>query len=276
MLKIGNFHLNFTNLSTQYIPFVLFFSKILPLLQGETHIQRANGNYKAELGEHMILYRRLFKNLIGGSTHMTNNMQNLSPRNAFVRFALGSMMTAYGTVQLIRDPKSRRGQMLILVGSMKVAEGATKFCPRKAMSSSMMDMQKMMASNTTQAASASTGAAMNSGANSNQSDSSGSIMQMVGNVAQAFTGAGAGAGAGQNTAGGNTSGTTVQTISDIAQTVAPQVGQMINDVAGMVGNQSATASTNSNANTKKASNNTNANSGNTKSSSANGNNKSQQ
>lgn len=199
-------------------------------------------------------------------------MQNLSPRNAFVRFALGSMMTAYGTVQLIRDPKSRRGQMLILVGSMKVAEGATKFCPRKAMSSSMMDMQKMMASNATQGASASTGAGMNSGANSNQSDSSGSIMQMVGNVAQAFKGAGAG----QNTAGGNTSGTAVQTISDIAQTVAPQVGQMINDVAGMVGNQSATASTNSNANTKKASNNTNANSGNTKSSSANGNNKSQQ
>lgn len=211
-------------------------------------------------------------------------MQNLSPRNAFVRFALGSMMTACGTVQLIRNPKSRRGQMLILVGSMKVAEGATKFCPRKAMSSSMMDMQQMMAGNVSQGASASAGTTMNSGTNSGQSTSSGIIKQMVGNVAQAFTGGASQNGSqnmstntGQNTASGNKSGTAFQSINDIAQAAAQPVGQIVNDITGMAGNQNATASgssANSDANTKKASNNTNASSGNTKSTSANGNNKS--
>ena len=92
---------------------------------------------------------------IGGFTQMTKSQQNLSPSTAYARFMLGSILTAYGTVKMLREPNSRTGKMLVLFGSMKVAEGATKFCPTKAMNN-MMD--KMMSENTSQSASAGAGA----------------------------------------------------------------------------------------------------------------------
>lgn len=196
---------------------------------------------------------------------MTNREQNLSSRNAFARFMLGSVMTAYGTARLMRNPKSRSGQMLVLFGSMKAAEGATKYCPTKAMSSNMM--QKMMSGSASQDALAGAGAAMNNGTQSDQSASSdttgqtgGSIRQMVGNIAQKLTGGNSSqsmsGGNSQNASGGNiaqtignvaqqmTSGTGSQTISNIAQTVAPQVGQIMNNVAGTTTGSQNTSGTN--------------------------------
>lgn len=174
----------------------------------------------------------------GGFALMTHIQQNLSSKNAFTRFMLGSMMTAYGTAQLMRDPKSRRGQMLVLLGSMKAAEGATRFCPTKAMTSNMM--QKITGENATQNTQATSTTTMNSG----KQNAGGSIKQMVGNIVQNLTGGniaqnGMGnsqstASAGQTAAGGNIA----QTLGNIAQTVAPQVGQMMN------GAQNASGATN--------------------------------
>ncbi|QFF98442.1 DUF2892 domain-containing protein [Psychrobacillus glaciei] len=248
---------------------------------------------------------------------MTQTQQNISSRSAYTRFMLGSMMTAYGTVRLMRDSKSRSGQVLILLGSMKAAEGATRFCPRKAMGSSITNsnmMQKMKSDNASQGALA--GASMNSATPSGENTPdnsnnkmSGNIMQMVGKIVQMLTVGNtsqsteasaqnmgsthsmSGA-SGQDTTSGNiaqtignmaqqmTNGTTSQTISKITQKVAPQVGQIMKDVASMTGSQTVSGTNNSgkqnsgtNGNTKKeASGNSNgtmnANSGASKSASA--------
>jgi hypothetical protein len=207
---------------------------------------------------------------------MTHNQQNISPRNAYARIMMGSVMTAYGTAQIIRDSKSRNGQMLVLLGSMKIAEGATKFCPIKAMGSSMTGsnkLQNMTSGNASQSTLAGVGAAMNNGTQATQSSSSGStgqasgsIMQMVGNIAQKLTGGNASqssmvgaqgtsgtqsmsGGSGQNAAGGNiaqTIGNVAQqmTTGTAAQTIAPQVGQIMNGVASMIGSQNASGTNN--------------------------------
>lgn len=188
---------------------------------------------------------------------MAHNQQNLSPGTAYVRFMLGSVMTAYGTIRLLREPKSRSGRMLVLFGSMKAAEGATKFCPTKAMSTIM---EKMMSENATQSTQANAGTKMNSGIQSVQNSSgssagqmNGNIMQMVGNIAQTLTGGNSASttssqstGGNQNSsgAGQNTSGTNAQTIGSIAQTVAPQVSQIVKNVSGMSGSQNSSGSNN--------------------------------
>lgn len=234
---------------------------------------------------------------------MAHNQQNLSPGTAYARFMLGSVMTAYGTVRLLREPKSRSGKMLVLLGSMKAAEGATKFCPRKAMSTIM---EKMMSENSNQSAQTNAGTGMNSVTQSGQNASgssagqmNGNIMQMVGNIAQKLTGGNSAQstsgtqsmGSNQNSsgAGQNAMGTNAQTIDTIAQTVAPQVSQIVKNVAGMTGSQNASgtngkqassssgtanksAETNGNANKKDASTNTE----NTKSASGTNNSKNKQ
>lgn len=188
---------------------------------------------------------------------MQHNQQNLSPGTAYVRFMLGSVMTAYGTIQLLREPKSRSGRMLVLYGSMKAAEGATKFCPTKAMSTIM---EKMMSENATQGAQSNVGTAMNSGTQSNASSGSagqknGNIMQMVGNIAQKLTGGNlAQSTSGSQSMGGNQNssgvgqnamGTNAQAIGSIAQTLAPQVSQKVKEVAaGMTGLQNASGTNN--------------------------------
>ncbi|MEK4229102.1 hypothetical protein [Solibacillus sp. FSL H8-0538] len=208
---------------------------------------------------------------------MTHNQQNISSRNAYARFMLGSMMTAYGTIQLMRNPKSKRGQMLVLYGSMKAAEGATRYCPRKAMGSAMSSsnlLQKVMNGNASLVSLAGAGVAMKSGNQSGQSASSsstnqtgGTIFQMVENILQIVNGGNASqstsdtqnmsdGGVGQNAAGNNiaqtiekvaqqmSGGNAAQTIGNIAQTVVPQVGKIMNDVASMTGSQNATGTNN--------------------------------
>ena len=91
---------------------------------------------------------------------MTQNQQNISSKSAFTRFMLGSIMTAYGTIRLMHDEKSRKGQMLVLLGSMTAAEGATKFCATKAMVSNTL--QNMMNENASKGASANADSKMKS------------------------------------------------------------------------------------------------------------------
>ncbi|MFF2752459.1 hypothetical protein ACFVR1_01730 [Psychrobacillus sp. NPDC058041] len=217
---------------------------------------------------------------------MAQTQQNISSRSAYTRFMLGSIMTAYGTVRLMRDTKSKSGQMLVLLGSMKAAEGATKFCPRKAMNASIMNsnmMQKIKSGDATRGASAGAGATMNNASQSGQSASSGNrqtsgnIMQMVGKIVQMIYGkdapqnamagtqsmsGGAGATGAQtfgNAAQQMTNGNTAQIVGNIAQTISPQVGQIVNDVAGLTGSQQASATngaSNTNGNTKNTSSGT--------------------
>jgi len=192
---------------------------------------------------------------------MAHNQQNLSPGTAYVRFLLGSVLTAYGTIQLIREPKSRSGRMLVLYGSMKAAEGATKFCPTKAMSTVM---EKMMSETATQGAQLNAGTA-NSGTQSNAPSGrtglkNGNIMQMVGNIAQKLTGGNtAQSTSGSQSMGGNQNssgvgqGTNAQAIGSIAQTLAPQATQKVKEVAGMAGMTGSQNASGTNNATKQAS-----------------------
>jgi hypothetical protein len=193
---------------------------------------------------------------------MSHNQQNLSPGTAYVRFMLGSVLTAYGTIQLLREPKSRSGRMLVLFGSMKAAEGATNISPTKAMSTVM---EKMMSETATPGAQSNAGTTMNSGTHSNASSGSvgqknGNIMQMVGNIAQKLTtgnlaqnaSSSPSAGANQTSSGvgQNAMATSPQSIGSIAQTLAPQVSQKVKEVAGMTSSSNASSANNA---TKQAS-----------------------
>ncbi|MEG0260226.1 MAG: DUF2892 domain-containing protein [Lysinibacillus sp.] len=63
---------------------------------------------------------------------------NLSERNAFCRFMIGTTLTAFGIAKVSRNPDCMRGRFMIYCGAMKMAEGVTKFCPLKAMMNSNM------------------------------------------------------------------------------------------------------------------------------------------
>ena len=58
---------------------------------------------------------------------------NLSDRNAFFRFIVGTSMTALGIAKTARDSDSFSGKLMITLGAMKMAEGVFKYCPTKAM-----------------------------------------------------------------------------------------------------------------------------------------------
>lgn len=58
---------------------------------------------------------------------------NLSDRNAFFRFMVGTSMTALGIAKTARDSDSFSGKLMITLGAMKMAEGIFKYCPTKAM-----------------------------------------------------------------------------------------------------------------------------------------------
>lgn len=63
---------------------------------------------------------------------------NLSDRNAFCRFMVGTSMTALGIAKVSRDSDSLSGKLMITLGAMKMAEGIFKYCPTKAMLSTNM------------------------------------------------------------------------------------------------------------------------------------------
>ena len=67
---------------------------------------------------------------------------NISETNAFVRMMCGVAMTAFGVGRIARKPQCTVGRMMILAGSMKVAEGYYQYCPVVAMTNSeqMSDM----------------------------------------------------------------------------------------------------------------------------------------
>lgn len=163
---------------------------------------------------------------------MAYNQSNLSAGTAFVRFMFGTVMTTYGTIRLLREPKSRSGKMLVLFGSMKAAEGVTKFCPKKAIGTVMENLASENAKQTQ-----SGGTATNS---TTQSGANGNIMQMVGSIAQKITsGNSSSTSSPQNNGQNQNSTAPSQSIGNIAQTIAPQMSQIVKEVAGLTGSQTS-------------------------------------
>lgn len=91
---------------------------------------------------------------------------NLSERNAFCRFFLGTSMTAYGIAKVSRNPDCTSGKLMIAFGAMKMAEGIFKYCPTKA-----------MLSTNTQSAMSTTMQSMFNGQNSMTSDDVNKLMK---------------------------------------------------------------------------------------------------
>ncbi|MFJ7737495.1 hypothetical protein ACIQ2D_14375 [Lysinibacillus sp. NPDC097287] len=91
---------------------------------------------------------------------------NLSERNAFCRFFLGTSMTAFGIAKVSRNPDCTSGKLMIALGAMKMAEGIFKYCPTKAMLSTNM-----------QSAMSTTMQSMLSGQNSMTSDDVNKLMK---------------------------------------------------------------------------------------------------
>lgn len=180
---------------------------------------------------------------------MAFNQQNLSPGTAFFRFMLGSVMTTYGTVRLLHEPKSRSGKMLVLFGSMKAAEGATKFCPTKAIGTVMDNLANENAKSGAQGSQ--TGQYASGGNTDNQH---GGIMQMVGSLAQKLTNANSSqnTSGSQNVGGNQTSnsadqsnmGSNSSSISNLAQTIAPQLSQAVKEVTNMASSQQSSGTKN--------------------------------
>ncbi|RKL67213.1 hypothetical protein CR203_11940 [Salipaludibacillus neizhouensis] len=54
---------------------------------------------------------------------------NIGIINALIRITCGLMMVSWGTSRLHRKPHSNTSFITIFLGSMKVAEGITRFCP---------------------------------------------------------------------------------------------------------------------------------------------------
>ncbi|MET4563197.1 DUF2892 domain-containing protein [Lysinibacillus parviboronicapiens] len=91
---------------------------------------------------------------------------NLSDKNAFSRFVLGTSMTAFGIAKVSRNPDCTKGRLMIALGAMKMAEGVFKYCPTKALLSS--NMQSAMSTSMQ---------SMLSGQNSMSSDQINKLMQ---------------------------------------------------------------------------------------------------
>ncbi|ACA37851.1 DUF2892 domain-containing protein [Lysinibacillus sphaericus] len=72
----------------------------------------------------------------GGSNMM--QQANLSEKNAFCRFAMGTSLTAFGIAKVSRNPNCTKGRLMIALGAMKMAEGIFKYCPAKALMSTNM------------------------------------------------------------------------------------------------------------------------------------------
>ena len=72
----------------------------------------------------------------GGNSMM--QQANLSEKNAFCRFAMGTSMTAFGIARVSRNPTCTGGRLLIALGAMKMAEGIFKYCPTKSLLNSNM------------------------------------------------------------------------------------------------------------------------------------------
>ncbi|EMR05752.1 hypothetical protein C772_02240 [Bhargavaea cecembensis DSE10] len=64
---------------------------------------------------------------------------NVGTKSAYLRISSGLAMLAWGTAQMIRDPRSMAGPVLVLSGACKTAEGVARYCPMKEMMNGGMD-----------------------------------------------------------------------------------------------------------------------------------------
>lgn len=55
--------------------------------------------------------------------------QNIGIVNALIRITCGLTMLAWATAKLVRCPSSTKGFIIAILGSMKVGEGITRYCP---------------------------------------------------------------------------------------------------------------------------------------------------
>lgn len=69
---------------------------------------------------------------------MMMQQANLSEKNAFCRFAMGTGLTAFGIAKISRNPNCTKGRLMIALGAMKMAEGLFKYCPTKSILNSNM------------------------------------------------------------------------------------------------------------------------------------------
>jgi len=157
---------------------------------------------------------------------------------------MGSVMTAYGTVRLMRDSKSKSGQAMVLLGAMSAAEGATKYCASKAIGSSVMNsnmVHKVKNSTVTQAASLGTGVVKNmmkkssSAIGTTAKQSVGNIKDKMSNMTNSSSDALSSAlsmGGTENISHGFKKSVTeaAHTVGDMAQTIAPKVSKAAQDL----------------------------------------------
>jgi hypothetical protein len=59
--------------------------------------------------------------------------ENISERNGFIRMVCGVALVSFGTARISRNPDCLIGKLMIIGGSMKVAEGYYQYCPVTAM-----------------------------------------------------------------------------------------------------------------------------------------------
>lgn len=62
--------------------------------------------------------------------------ENISEQNGFIRMMVGVALVSFGTARISRNPNCLIGKLMVVGGSMKVAEGYYQYCPVTAM---MMD-----------------------------------------------------------------------------------------------------------------------------------------
>ncbi|MFD0051020.1 DUF2892 domain-containing protein [Actinomycetes bacterium NPDC127524] len=58
-----------------------------------------------------------------------NDKQNISIMNGFVRMACGLTLLTWTTAKLVRKPWKQSYVLTAMLASMKVASGATRYCP---------------------------------------------------------------------------------------------------------------------------------------------------
>lgn len=134
-----------------------------------------------------------------------SHSKKISPQSSFVRFMAGSIMTAFGTARLMRNPRSRMAQGLVVLGAMQAAEGATGYCPTKGMMNNVFQNTRM--NNLTQSASNMT-QKMTGGTMQQASNAVQNVVPEVGQLMKDFSKAITGATTGKNASSGQTGTTT--------------------------------------------------------------------
>ncbi len=113
---------------------------------------------------------------------------NLSEKNAFCRFAMGTSMTAFGIAKVSRNPNCTTGRLMIALGAMKMAEGIFKYCPTKALMGCTMHSAMNNNSNTSNNSNNSNNSSMQSMLSGQNSMSSEQINKLMKDFSSAITG----------------------------------------------------------------------------------------